>query len=70
MPKLPTIRAKDLIKFLLKQGFILDHISGSHHILRHPDKRKTTIPVHGNKDIPRGTLHAILNDLRISRYEL
>ncbi|MGO8956159.1 MAG: type II toxin-antitoxin system HicA family toxin [Streptosporangiaceae bacterium] len=33
-------------------------VSGSHHWLKHPDGRTTTVPVHGNKDVPKGTFLA------------
>jgi hypothetical protein len=31
-------------------------VSGSHHRLRHPDGRSTTVPVHSGQDVPKGTL--------------
>jgi predicted RNA binding protein YcfA (HicA-like mRNA interferase family) len=34
-----------------------------------PTGRFTTIPRHGNRDIPKGTLKAILRDLEISSRE-
>lgn len=44
--------------------------AGSHEIWWRPEnKRFTTIPRHGNRDIPAGTLGAILRDLGISRRE-
>lgn len=42
--------------------------SGSHKVLKHTDGRRTTIPVHG-KDIPKGTLLAILRDTEITKEE-
>ncbi|HFE66467.1 MAG TPA: type II toxin-antitoxin system HicA family toxin [Chloroflexi bacterium] len=39
---------------------------GSHEIWWHPGKRKfTVIPRHGGRDIPKGTLRAILRQLDI-----
>jgi predicted RNA binding protein YcfA (HicA-like mRNA interferase family) len=44
--------------------------AGSHEIWWYPaSKRFTTIPHHGNRDIPTGTLKAILRDLAITRDE-
>ncbi len=57
-----TIRPKDLVRILGKHGFTLDRQAGSHAHLRHPDGRWTTIAIH-NKEIKRGTLHAILRDI-------
>jgi len=69
MPKLPVITPLKLIKILEKVGFI-EHIgSGSHRIMKHTDGRRTTIPVHG-KDIPNGTLLAIIRDIEISKENL
>ncbi len=52
---------RELIKLLRKDGWQLDRVSGSHHILK--KKAKTlTIPVHGKKDLPKGTLNSILKE--------
>lgn len=51
---------KDIIKVLEARGFLLKRINGSHHIFQHPDSKKVTVvPMH-KKDLPKGTLHAIL----------
>lgn len=62
MPKLPSFRAREVIKFLIANGFILDHVSGSHYIFYHPlSKRRAVVPRH-NRDIPKGTLLALLKE--------
>lgn len=53
------MKAKELIKLLEKNGFILQRIKGSHHLYKHPNGKRTVVPLH-NKDIPKGTLNAIL----------
>mgnify|MGYP001567047912 CR=1 FL=1 len=70
MPKLPVVRAKNLIKALEKIGFYKVRQSGSHVFLTHRDGRCTTVPIHSNRDIPNGTLRGILNDLKISKDEI
>ncbi len=50
---------KDLIKLLKKYKWELDRVSGSHHIMK-KDHKTLSVPVHGNRDIPTGTLNAIL----------
>ena len=41
---------------------------GSHEIWWNPENRSfTTIPRHGSKDIPKGTLAAILRDLGLTK---
>jgi len=41
---------KALIRLLQQQGWILDRIQGSHHILVREDKT-LSVPVHGNSDL-------------------
>ncbi|HLC97200.1 MAG TPA: type II toxin-antitoxin system HicA family toxin [Candidatus Nanoarchaeia archaeon] len=67
--KLPLLSSKEVCKFLEKEGFQLIRQKGSHCFYRHPDGRTTVIPVHSNKDIKRGLLKAILEEIRISREE-
>jgi len=66
MPKLPVVKANKLYKTLQKLGFSKHHQAGSHIQLKHPDGRRTTIPFHANKEIRRGTLKAIIDDLDMS----
>ena len=40
-------------------------LKGSHVFFRHKDERTTVIPVH-NKDISKGLLKKILNDIQIN----
>jgi predicted RNA binding protein YcfA (HicA-like mRNA interferase family) len=55
-----SISGKDLIKVLERVGFEVVRINGSHHRLRHPDGRVTTIPVHRNENLPKGLLSKII----------
>ncbi|KKR61508.1 hypothetical protein A2643_02235 [Candidatus Nomurabacteria bacterium RIFCSPHIGHO2_01_FULL_39_220] len=66
MPKLPRISGKKIAKILFGLGFEKFRQKGSHTFFVHKDGRVTTIPVHGNKVIPIGTLKAILKDIEIS----
>ena len=61
--KLPALTAKQLIRFLKKQGFVEDRQSGSHLTLKHLTKNRTaTVPVHTGTDIGKGLLKKILSD--------
>ena len=62
MPQLPVISGKSLLKFLQKIGFIVVRVNGSHHRLKHPDGRVTTVPVHKNQDLPKGLLRKIIRE--------
>ena len=67
MPKLPILKNKELIKILFKMGFYKCRQRGtSHLIMAHPNGKRTTIAIHQGKDIPTGTLKAILRDINIS----
>ncbi|MCK5109186.1 MAG: type II toxin-antitoxin system HicA family toxin [Methanosarcinales archaeon] len=49
---------------------MLDRVKGSHHIYYHPiTKRRAIVPRH-KKDLPKGTLFAILKQAGIGKDEL
>ena len=62
MSKLPVIKGGELIKFLESIGFGVIRTKGSHVRLRSEDGRVTTVPVHGNKGIPKGLLRKIIRE--------
>ena len=67
MQKLPLIKARDLLKFLERLGFKPVRMKGSHVRLKSEDGRVTTVPVHGNREIPKGLLRKIIReDLQMS----
>lgn len=63
MPKLPVLKARELLSTLERLGFYRHHQAGSHIQLKHPDGRRTTIPYHPTYEIRRGTLRSVINDL-------
>lgn len=64
--KLPTVSAIVFEKVLFQLGFQKVHQSGSHAFYRHPDGRYTTLPHHGNQDLSRFLIRAILRQIEIS----
>ena len=56
---------KQLKKLLETNGWRLDRISGSHHIMIREGRRSVPIPIHGNAEIPRGLLNAIFKQTGI-----
>lgn len=61
MPEsLPAIPGAKVVRALERAGFTVVRISGSHHMMRHPDGRTVVIPVHAGRDIAKGTLRNIL----------
>lgn len=70
MPKLPQVKAKDLIKVVLKLGFTFRDQSGSHAVYVHLDGRRTTISIHPADTIGVGLLTKIIKkDLQITKVE-
>lgn len=53
-----TMKDKDLLNLLLKNGWVLTNVKGSHHRLKKGNQTEV-IPVHG-KDLKIGLLIAIL----------
>lgn len=67
MPKLPIIKDHEFIAVLRKLGFVEHPERGtSHLVFVHPDGRRTTVARHPGRDIPRGTLRAMLRDINLS----
>ena len=64
--KQPVLSGKALVKLLQQAGFVVVRVKGSHHRMRHPDGRVTTVPIHKNEDLPKGLLRKIVrNDLKM-----
>ena len=57
--RLPSLTPKQLLRVFLHADFIVDHQSGSHLVLRHPDGRRTLIAIHA-RELKRGTLIGII----------
>ncbi len=52
---------RELIKILEENGWVLDRIRGSHHIMIKDDKT-LSVPLHGSKDLGKGLLNRLLKD--------
>ena len=51
---------REVVSFLLRQGYSEARQSGSHLILKHPERNMVIVPVHRGKDLPKGLLLKIL----------
>jgi predicted RNA binding protein YcfA (HicA-like mRNA interferase family) len=70
MSILPILTARAVMQKLVRAGFRLIYIKGSHHFFQHPvTKRITSIPMHGGRDIGRGLLKKILKQAGLSAKE-
>jgi predicted RNA binding protein YcfA (HicA-like mRNA interferase family) len=57
---LPAVTGREVLKALAGVGFVHVSTKGSHAKVAHPDGRAAVVPMHGGRDIPRGTLASIL----------
>lgn len=55
------MKGKELVQLLMKQGWKLDHVRGSHHVLTR-DGKHLTVPVHAGKELGKGLLHRLLKE--------
>ena len=63
--------SKFLIKLLEEHGYLFKRAKGSHQVYYNQETNSTIIvPVHGNKDIKKGTFLAILKQAGIDKSEL
>ena len=68
--KFPRVTCDELLRAIKKAGFIPKRQKGSHLTLkRETDNRRVTIPIHSGREVPIGTLRAILRDADISSDE-
>ncbi|MBW4417785.1 MAG: type II toxin-antitoxin system HicA family toxin [Myxacorys californica WJT36-NPBG1] len=66
-----TISGKMLCKIVENQGWELKRVTGSHHIYVKEDVDAIlSIPVHGNRDLPKGTLKSIMKDAGLTEDDL
>jgi predicted RNA binding protein YcfA (HicA-like mRNA interferase family) len=66
-----NLSPKRLIKYLLENGFVYKRSKGSHHLYHNPVTNKTVIvPLHGSKDMKKGTFLAILKQAGIDKIDL
>ena len=64
--RLPRISGKLTVEALLRAGFTVHRIRGSHYILKHPETgRRVTIP-YQRRELALKTLHSILKQSAIS----
>jgi predicted RNA binding protein YcfA (HicA-like mRNA interferase family) len=68
--KLPALSSDQVMRTLVRAGFSIHRIKGSHHHLRHPNKpgARPVIPMH-RRDLPPGTLRAIIKQAGLSLHE-
>jgi predicted RNA binding protein YcfA (HicA-like mRNA interferase family) len=69
MTRAPRITGKQVIAKLLKVGFSVTRVKGSHHFPQHPDGRCAVVPAHQGEIIGLGLLSKILHDAELTSNE-
>lgn len=58
MPPLPVLSGDEFCKAMGRLGYSLDHMTGSHMILRNPSGQRLSVPHH--RELDRGTLRGLI----------
>lgn len=70
MPKHPRLTGAEVVELLIRRGFTITRIRGSHYRLRHADGRVTTVPLHRGEIIGPGLLKQIMRDAKVDLKDL
>ncbi len=65
MSRLPVCSGQDAIRVFQEVGYAVDHQTGSHVILRHPQMRRLTVPNH--RELAKGTLRALIREAGLTK---
>lgn len=65
MPQLPVLKAREIVRALERAGFVRGRQAGS-HLRMHRGDTDVTVPLHGPRDVKRGTLASILRQAELS----
>ena len=68
--KYPVLTAKQLVRILELKGFLFSRQKGSHAIYRNDAGLRTTVPIHGKKNLGTGLLRQIMNDTGLTNEDL
>jgi len=70
MSNKPALTPQKIAAILIHHGFELDRMNGSHQIWLHPVSRKRVVVPFHKKDLPMGTLMAILKQAGIGKDQI
>jgi predicted RNA binding protein YcfA (HicA-like mRNA interferase family) len=64
-----AISGKKLSEILVKHGWQLIRVKGSHHRFK-KDNISISIPIHGNEDLKIGLLKSLMKQANLTEYDL
>ena len=65
MSRLPVCSGREAAAAFARMGYVFDHQTSSHIILRHPTQRRLTVPDH--REIAKGTLRSLIREAGITK---
>lgn len=66
-----SVSDKELCKIVVRNGWVLQRVTGSHHIYAHSEiDQILSIPVHRNQDLKMGTLKTLMKIAELSEEDL
>ena len=66
-----NLNPKYVVKLLEQHGFVFKRSKGSHQLYNNAETNKTVIvPIHGGKDMKKGTFLAVLKQAGIDKSEV
>jgi len=68
--KLPRLTAKEAIKLIEKNGFVLVRQSGGHRIYRNEKGIRITVPFHSGKILHPKIIKSIIRDAELTEEDL
>lgn len=65
------VSGQEFCKIVIKDGWVLQRVTGSHHIYSHPQiDQILSVPVHRNQDLKVGTLRTLMKTAELSEEDL
>jgi predicted RNA binding protein YcfA (HicA-like mRNA interferase family) len=65
--RLLVCSGQEAVTAFSKVGYQIDHQTGSHIILRHPNRRRLTVPDH--RVLAKGTLRSLIREAGLTKDE-
>ena len=69
MTRLPGLKPRQVVSALERAGFTVARIAGSHYQMFNEQTRRFVTVPHHNRDLPKGTLAAIVQQAGLSKEE-
>jgi predicted RNA binding protein YcfA (HicA-like mRNA interferase family) len=63
--RLQVCSGREAVRAFERLGYVVDHQTSSHIILRHPNRRRLTVPDH--REVAKGTLRSLIREAGITK---